>query len=90
MIRLEENKLIIEIKTDFPLQILGEYQNGLITALNLIFMHEHDNYTDSRLEDGIRFTTELLREMQLSSDQSNILYKALSKKEVTDFNHSYK
>lgn len=88
MIRLEKNKLIIEIecKNSSPLSVLAEYQLALIDLIHIADL-KTGHHSESEINNGMHFTTNLLKEMNLTEDQANVLNTSLSESKLKEFNN---
>ena len=84
MIRITENKLIIEINTPQPLSTLSDFQNGLLTMIQIANINSM-NSTET-VSEGIRQTSMLIKEMLFSYDQMDKINDSLDKTAFEEFN----
>lgn len=87
MIRLEKNKLIIEIDSmgGSPLAMLYNFQSGLINILQVADTFAKDN-PPYQVYNGLYFAKRLLEEMILTETQNEILEGSLTANELEKFN----
>lgn len=87
MIRIEKDKLIIEIpcKGREPLSALAEFQKSLIDLLHIANL-KTGQHPERTIINGVHFTTNLLHEMMISEDQNAVINKVLITDGMDEFN----
>lgn len=87
-IKIGQKKLIIEIECEHikPLSALAEYQSGLVSLLHIADVAK-DKHGEVEIENGLFYTTNLLKEMLLTLDQQSVLNEALNAKQIEQFNN---
>lgn len=87
MVRIAQNKLIIEIAThnQEPLAFLAELQKGLIDLMFIIPFGESD-LPEEHLANGMHNITKLLGEMVFSQEQGDCLNRNLNKEQIFEIN----
>jgi hypothetical protein len=87
MVRIAQNKLIIEIATQNqePMALLADLQKGIIDLMFIIPFSE-ESLPEERLGNGMYSITRLLGEMIFSPDQASCLNRNLNKEQILEIN----
>lgn len=87
MIRIDKNKLVIEIncKGIEPLSALVQYQEAIIALLHIADLRS-GQHSYNEITDGVFFGTNLLKEMMISEGQNAVINKLLIENKMDEFN----
>ena len=87
MVRIKENKLIIEIDCgkNAPLALLGDLQTGIMNVIEVVdYETSHSNF--NTIQWGIVQLSRLMKEMLISSDQLSDINMSFTDGAVNKFN----
>ena len=87
MVRIKENKLIIEIDCgeNAPLALLGNLQTGIMNVIEVVdYETSHSDF--NTIQWGIVQLSRLMKEMLISSDQLSDINKSFTDGAVNKFN----
>ena len=84
MVRIEKDKIIIEIQNEKPLEYLSYYQHHMLTLLESAANHlpsYGSDYTE-KITAAIEWCSELLQHTQLNGDQMVMVQRFLEKNDL--------
>lgn len=84
MVRINKDKLIIEINCNNPLATLVNFQTGLMTMIQIANL-DCMSGTET-VKEGVWHTSKLIKEMSVSFDQMERISDHLNDEEIQEFN----
>ena len=87
MIRIAENRLIIEIqcKDESPLSLLANIKEGLLNMIEVADL-ERSHHAHDTLDFGMVQIARLIKHMSISADQLEVINNLLTAKTEAEFN----